>query len=58
MCNRKLVWQCDYDFEDVGIEEKEGIYYRSNYNINYMDVSPAFNFNEFKTKIENNGKLE
>jgi hypothetical protein len=39
------------------IEEKEGIYYRSNYNTNYLDVSPAFKFKEFKNKIEENGKL-
>lgn len=25
MCNRKLVWQSDYDFEDLGIDDKEGI---------------------------------
>jgi len=34
------------------ISEKRGIYYRSNYTINYLDVSPAFNFREFKNKIE------
>lgn len=48
----------EHNTKILNIEEKEGIYYRSNYNINYMDVSPAFNFIEFKTKIENNGKLE
>ena len=40
------------------IAEKNGIYYKSNYNINYLDVSPAFKFKDFKTKIEDNGKLE
>ena len=34
------------------IAEKKGIYYRSNYTINYLDVSPAFNFDKFKNKIE------
>jgi len=48
----------EHNTKILDIEEKEGIYYRSNYNINYSDVSPAFNFKEFKTKIENNGKLE
>jgi len=48
----------EHNTKILDIEEKEGIYYRSNYNINYMDVSPAFNFKEYKTKIENNGKLE
>lgn len=24
-CERKLVWQCDYDYEDVGIDDKAGI---------------------------------
>ena len=24
-CNRKLVWQCDYGYEDVGIDDKNGI---------------------------------
>ena len=40
------------------IHKKLGIYYKSNYNINYLDVSPSFNFKEFKNKIENNEKLE
>jgi hypothetical protein len=39
------------------ISELEGIYYRSNFSSNYLDVSPAFNFKKFKTKIEN-GKLK
>jgi hypothetical protein len=34
------------------ISKKRGIYYRSNYTINYLDVSPAFNFETFKNKIE------
>lgn len=34
------------------VHEKEGIYYKSNYSKNYLDVSPAFNFGEFKEKIE------
>jgi hypothetical protein len=40
----------------IDIAEKKGIYYRSNYNANYLDVSPAFNFKEFKNRIEQNGK--
>lgn len=37
--------------DNVG--EKKGIYFRSNYSLNYMDVSPAFDFEVFKNKIEN-----
>lgn len=36
--------------------EKKGIYYRSNNLKKTLDVSPAFNIEYFKTKIENNGK--
>lgn len=48
----------EHNTKILDIEEKEGIYYRSNYNINYMDVSPTFNFKEYKTKIENDGTNE
>ena len=24
-CSHKLIWQCDYDYEDYGIEDKKGI---------------------------------
>jgi len=34
------------------ISEKQGIYSRSNYSVNYLDVSPAFNFEEFKKQIK------
>jgi hypothetical protein len=39
------------------IDKLEGIYYRSNYSPNYLDVSPAFNFEKFKKTIEDE-KLE
>ena len=35
--------------DDIG--EKLGIYYKSNYNKKYLDVSPAFNIRKFKNKI-------
>jgi N-acetyl-anhydromuramyl-L-alanine amidase AmpD len=37
----------------TGIEKYEGVVTRSNFDINYTDVSPAFNFEEFLKKIEN-----
>lgn len=36
-----------------GIEKFEGVITRSNFDINYTDVSPAFNFDEFLKNIEN-----
>lgn len=36
-----------------GIEKYEGVVTRSNYNIEYTDLSPAFDFEEFLKKIEN-----
>jgi N-acetyl-anhydromuramyl-L-alanine amidase AmpD len=36
-----------------GIEKFEGVTTRSNYDVNYTDLSPAFNFEEFIKKIEN-----
>jgi N-acetyl-anhydromuramyl-L-alanine amidase AmpD len=36
-----------------GIEKFEGVTTRSNYDSNYTDLSPAFNFEEFIKKIEN-----
>lgn len=38
--------------------KKRGIYYRSNYDKNKLDVSPAFDIDYFKNKIENNGKVK
>jgi hypothetical protein len=35
---------------------KKGVYYRSNYSKNYLDVSPAFNFNYLKENVENDEK--
>ena len=41
------------------IEFKSGIFYRANYSKKFLDVSPAFNFNYLKDKIEkNNGKFK
>lgn len=34
------------------IEEFNGVVYRSNYNKDFTDVSPAWNFKKFKNKIE------
>ena len=36
-----------------GIEKFEGVVTRSNFDVNYTDVSPAFNFDEFLKNIEN-----
>ena len=36
-----------------GIEKFEGIVTRSNFNSNYTDLSPAFNFEIFRNKFEN-----
>ena len=36
-----------------GIEKFEGIVTRSNFSGDYTDLSPAFNFEEFKKNIEN-----
>jgi hypothetical protein len=36
-----------------GIEKYEGVVTRSNFNIDYTDLSPAFDFEEFLKKIEN-----
>jgi len=36
-----------------GIERFEGVTTRSNYDVNYTDLSPAFNFELFLKKIEN-----
>lgn len=37
----------------TGLKEYEGIIYRSNLDKNNTDLSPAFNFGEFKEMIEN-----
>tara|TARA_R110000796_G_scaffold252137_1_gene385322 strand:- start:18729 stop:19400 length:672 start_codon:yes stop_codon:yes gene_type:complete len=34
------------------IASKSGVFYRGNYSKKFLDVSPAFNFNYLKTKIE------
>jgi len=36
-----------------GADKFEGIVTRSNFDVNYTDLSPAFNFNEFLKKLEN-----
>jgi hypothetical protein len=36
-----------------GIEKYCGIVTKSNFSVDYTDVSPAFKFNEFLKKIEN-----
>jgi len=36
-----------------GIEKFEGVVTRSNFDINYTDLSPAFNFDEFLKNVEN-----
>lgn len=36
-----------------GIEKYEGVITRSNYDVDFTDISPAFNFDEFLKKIEN-----
>jgi hypothetical protein len=35
-----------------GIEKYDGIVSKSNFDTDYTDVSPAFNFEEFLKKIE------
>lgn len=61
-----LVSLCNYLIDNFDIEryvspdnikikyftKKNGIYYRSNYSKNMLDVSPAFNIDYFKSKIE------
>jgi hypothetical protein len=37
----------------TNIEKHEGIVTRSNFNLNFTDVSPAFNFDNFIKQIEN-----
>ena len=36
-----------------GIEKFEGIVTRSNFNLNFTDLSPAFDFDNFRKKLEN-----
>ncbi len=36
-----------------GSNKFEGVITKSNFHANYTDVSPAFNFEEFLKKIEN-----
>jgi N-acetyl-anhydromuramyl-L-alanine amidase AmpD len=36
-----------------GIEKYEGVVTKSNFDVNFTDVSPSFNFEEFLKKIDN-----
>tara|TARA_R110000796_G_scaffold18980_2_gene57153 strand:- start:16807 stop:17427 length:621 start_codon:yes stop_codon:yes gene_type:complete len=45
----------DHNTKIDNIQRKKGIYYRSNYSITHLDVSPAFKFEEFTEKILKNG---
>ena len=42
----------NYDVLLNGIEKYDGIVSKSNFDTDYTDVSPAFNFEEFLKKIE------
>jgi len=43
----------EHNTKIVGIEKYVGIVSKSNFDMNYTDLSPAFNFNELLKKIEN-----
>lgn len=43
----------DHNTQVTGINKFEGIVFRSNYNKNTTDLSPAFEYNKFKKLIEN-----
>ena len=36
-----------------GVEKYEGVVTKSNFDVNFTDVSPSFNFDEFLKKINN-----
>jgi hypothetical protein len=62
-----LVDLCDKIFEETSVQfqiighntkitdfhKYEGLLTRSNYDVSFTDVSPAFNFEDFIKKIEN-----
>jgi len=43
----------EHNTKIVGIEKYVGIVSKSNFDMNYTDLSPAFNFNELLKNIEN-----
>jgi hypothetical protein len=43
----------EHNAKIAGIEKFIGIVSKSNFDINYTDLSPAFNFNELLKNIEN-----
>jgi hypothetical protein len=43
----------EHNTKIVGVEKYVGIVTKSNFNTNYTDLSPAFNFNELLKNIEN-----
>ena len=43
----------EYNTKIAGIEKFIGVVSKSNFDTNYTDLSPAFNFNELLKKIEN-----
>jgi N-acetyl-anhydromuramyl-L-alanine amidase AmpD len=43
----------EHNTKIIGIEKYRGIVTKSNFGVNYTDVSPAFKFNELLKKIEN-----
>ena len=46
----------DHNTRIKGVSYEKGVFFRSNYNTKYTDLTPAFNFEDFKNKIENNEK--
>jgi hypothetical protein len=43
----------EHNTKIVGVEKFFGVVSKSNFDTNYTDLSPAFNFNELLKKIEN-----
>ena len=43
----------EYNTKIAGIEKFIGVVSKSNFDTNYTDLSPAFNFNELLKNIEN-----
>jgi hypothetical protein len=43
----------EHNTKIAGIEKYVGIVSKSNFDTNYTDLSPAFNFNELLKNIEN-----
>jgi hypothetical protein len=59
LCN-KIFEETSVQFQIIGHNTKitdfhkyEGLLTRSNYDVSFTDVSPAFNFEDFIKKIEN-----